>query len=116
MTWGDNLAALETARMAGQLVGEAEAQARHYKGVAEKWKAHAEQLQADLEKVWDLYNKKIEQYNKKTAAEVAQAALKEAALSEIEKLDPLNKMLNTGYRKKLYEEAYGKTLADRQKN
>ena len=108
MTWGDNLAALDTARMAGQLVGEAEAQARHYKGVAEKWKAHAEQLQADLEKVWDMFHKRA-------AAEAAQAELKREALREIEKLDPHNKMLNSAYRENRYDEAYAKSLAEQKK-
>ncbi|MFM7008892.1 MAG: hypothetical protein ACKO0Z_06105 [Betaproteobacteria bacterium] len=108
MSWGDNLAALETARRAGEMLGQAEAQARHFKGVAEKWKAHAEQLQADLEKVWEMYNRK-------TAAEFAQTALKEAVLQEIEKLDPLNKMLNKGYRQKLYDAAYDNKLEERTK-
>ena len=108
MTWGDNLAALETARMAGQLVGEAEAQARHCKGVAEKWKAHAEQMKADLEKVWEMYMNKV-------GAEAGQAAIKDGLTSELEKLDPLNKMLNSGYRSKLYDAGYEKAIADFEK-
>lgn len=103
MSWGDNLAAIETAHKAGQMIGEAEAKARHYKNAAEKWKAHAEQMKADLEKVWDMFQKRA-------AAEDAQTELKLHALKEIEKLDPLNKMLNTGYRQKLYDEAYQRSL------
>ena len=108
MTWGDNLAALDTARMAGQLVGEAEAQARHYKGVAEKWKAHAEQLQADLEKVWEMYTNRV-------GAEAGQHALQQASKAEIEKLDPLNRMLNSGYRQKIYEEARTEAIDEMRK-
>lgn len=97
-------------------VGAANARADRNADAAAKWKAHAEKMKADLEEVMQLYQNKLNQYDEKTAQEIGQAALKEAALSEIEKLDPLNKMLNTGYRKKLYDEAYGKALADRQKN
>lgn len=102
MSWGDNLAAIETAHKAGQMIGEAEAKARHYKNAAEKWKAHAEQMKADLEKVWEMYIDRV-------GSEQAQTKLKTEALSEIEKLDPLNKMLNTGYRQKLYDETYNET-------
>ncbi len=108
MGWGDNLAAIETAHKAGQMIGEAEAKARHYKNAAEKWKAHAEQMKAELEKVWDAYQQR-------SAAMDAQATLKREALQEIEKLDPLNKMLNTGYRQKLYDEAFQKSLAEQKK-
>lgn len=108
MSWGDNLAALDTARLAGQMVGQAEAQARHYKSAAEKWKAHAEQMKADLEKVWDMYIQR-------TAQKEAQADLKDAALKEIEKLDPLNKMLNSAYRQKIYEEGYRRAMEEQKK-
>lgn len=88
-------------------VGAANARADRNADVAAKWKAHAEKMKADLDQVWELYNKK-------SAAENGQAALKNAALQELEKLDPLNKMLNAGYRKKLYEEAYEKSLNEKQ--
>lgn len=103
MSWGDNLAALDTARLAGQMIGQAEAQARHYKSAAEKWKAHAEQMKADLERVWEMYINK-------SSAEKGQAAIKDGLTAELEKLDPLNKMLNSGYRAKLYDEAYDENM------
>ena len=108
MTWGDNLAALETARRAGEMVGKAEAQVRHYKGVAEKWKVHAEQLQADLEKVWEMYTNKV-------GAEAGQAAIKDGLTIEMERLDPSNKMLNSEYRSGLYDEAYDRAREELRK-
>ena len=84
-------------------VGAANARADRNADVAAKWKAHAEKMKADLDQVWDMFQKRA-------AAEDAQTELKLHALKEIEKLDPLNKMLNTGYRQKLYDEAYQRSL------
>jgi len=80
-------------------VGAANARADRNADAAAKWKAHAEKMKADLEQVWEMYANKV-------GAEAGQAAIKDGLTSEIEKLDPMNKMLNSGYRAKLYDEAY----------
>ena len=85
------------------MIGEAEAQARHYKNLAAKLAEENSQMKADLEKLWDMYLNK-------SSAEKGQAAIKDGLTAELEKLDPLNKMLNSGYRAKLYDEAYDKNM------
>lgn len=53
-------------------------------------------------------------YQSKSAAEAGQAATKDAALVEIERIDPVNKMLNLEYRKKIYDLATKKASPKRQ--
>ena len=65
---------------------------------ADKWRAHTEKLRIELDRVWDMYQDK-------SSAEKGQSALKNAALLEIERMDPVNKMLNSDYRQKLYDDA-----------
>ena len=73
---------------------------------AEKWREHTEKLRIELDRVWGLYQHRV-------ASSSGQVALKDAALIEIERMDPVNKMLNDDYRKKLYDEAYKKSLAEK---
>ena len=73
---------------------------------ADKWRAHTEKLRIELDRVWDMYQSK-------SAAEAGQAAMKEAALVEIERIDPVNKMLNLEYRKKIYDLAHKESLAEK---
>lgn len=76
---------------------------------ADKWRAHTEKLRIELDRVWDLYQDK-------SAQEVAQATLKEVALVEIERMDPVNKMLSASYRQKIYDEAHKGQLAKKGDN
>jgi hypothetical protein len=89
-------------------VGAANARADRNADAAAKWKAHAEQMKADLDQVWEMFRNRA-------AAEDAQAELKRQALNEIEKFDPMNKMLNSGYRQKVYDEAYQRSLSEQKK-
>ena len=73
---------------------------------ADKWRAHTEKLRIELDRVWDMYLNKM-------AAEKAQGGLKDAALVEIERLDPVNKMLSASYRQKIYNEIHKKSLAEK---
>ena len=76
---------------------------------AEKWREHTEKLRIELDRVWDLYQHK-------SSEEKGQSALKNAALLEIERMDPVNKMLNSDYRQNLYDEARKNHLAKKSGN
>lgn len=72
--------------------------ANHNYAAAQKWKAYAARIEKELDEVWDLYKDA-------RGAASGQKRLKEAALEEIETLDPTNKMLNSDVRKKMFDEA-----------
>ena len=76
---------------------------------ADKWRAHTEKLRIELDRVWEMYQDK-------SSAERGQGALKEAALLEIERMDPVNKMLSSNYRQKIYDEARKKHLTEKSDN
>ena len=76
---------------------------------AEKWREHTEKLRIELDRVWEMYQDK-------SSAERGQGALKEAALLEIERMDPVNKMLSSNYRQKIYDEARKKHLTEKSDN
>ena len=76
---------------------------------ADKWRAHTEKLRIELDRVWEMYQDK-------SSAERGQGALKEAALLEIERMDPVNKMLSSNYRQKIYDEAHKGHLAKKGEN
>lgn len=63
---------------------------------AQKWKAYAARLEKELDEVWDLYRE-----TKGNAT--GQQALKEAALEELKKSDPGNKMLEISTRKEIFD-------------
>lgn len=65
---------------------------------AQKWKAYAARLEKELDEVWDLYRES-------RGNTAGQMKLKEEALSEIEKLDPGNRMLDVNTRGKIFDEA-----------
>ena len=73
---------------------------------AEKWREHTEKLRIELDRVWDMYQDK-------SSAERGQTALKDAALLEIDRMDPVNKMLSSNYRQKIYDEARQKYLTEK---
>lgn len=74
-----------------------------------KWKAHANKLQKRLDEL-------REWYDDKSAEAVGQAALKEAALAELKRFDPTNKLLDQAYRKTIYDEAKAKSIAELKKD
>ena len=71
---------------------------------AQKWKAYAARLEKELDEVWDLYRE-----TKGNA--VGQMKLKEESLSEIEKLDPGNRMLDVSTRKEIFKVATEEELS-----
>ncbi len=71
---------------------------------AQKWKAYAARLEKELDEVWDLYRE-----TKGNAT--GQQALKEAALEEVKKLDPANKMLDLSTRKEIFDSAKGEEMS-----
>jgi len=73
-----------------------------------EWKDYAEKLQKALNEA------RLALVNK-SGAEAGQAALKEAALAEIAKLDPSNKLLDPAYRKTLYDAEMAAVLKHLQK-
>lgn len=71
---------------------------------AQKWKAYAAKLEKELDEVWELYR------DTKGNA-VGQMRLKDESLSEIAKLDPTNRMLDTTTRKEIFKAAKDEELA-----
>jgi hypothetical protein len=71
---------------------------------AQKWKAYAARLEKELDEVWDLYRE-----SRGNAA--GQMKLKEESLSEIEKLDPGNRMLDLPTRKEIFKAAKDEEMA-----
>jgi hypothetical protein len=71
---------------------------------AQKWKAYAARLEKELDEVWELYR------DTKGNA-VGQMKLKDESLSEIAKLDPGNRMLDTATRKEIFKAAKDEELA-----
>lgn len=65
---------------------------------AQKWKAYAARLEKELDEVWDLYRE-----TKGNAT--GQRVLKEAALEELQKTDPTNKLLSQPHRQEILEAA-----------
>ena len=70
---------------------------------AQKWKAYAARLEKELDEVWDLYRD-----SKGNGA--GQKKLKEIALTEIEKLDPANRMLDQSFRQEVMNKEYDATV------
>lgn len=74
----------------------------HHNNAINQWKAHAEKLQKALDELRVIVVDK-------SCALAAQAALKDKALTEIQKMDPSNKLLDADYRKKIYDDVKTKT-------
>lgn len=75
----------------------------------EQWKKHCQNLEQALEDVTKKYGLMTEKYINRVGAEAGQALLKEAALKEIQALDPTNKLLDPEYRKAIYHSEKEKT-------
>lgn len=75
---------------------------------AQKWKAYAARLEKELDEVWDLYREVRGNAS-------GQMKLKEAALDEVKKLDPGNKMLDLAVRKEIFDTAKNETLQELRK-
>jgi hypothetical protein len=81
----------------------------------EQWQAYAKRLERALLDVAEKHRKTGEAYISRVGAEAGQAALKEAALKELERLDPSNKLLDPTYRKSLYEKEREAATVDMKK-
>lgn len=96
MSWfqqpNNSLQAAEAEADADVLAGQIGQQNRAVK----EWRDYAENLQKAL-------NEARLAFVNMSGAEAGQAVLKEAALAEIAKLDPSNKLLDPTYRKTLYD-------------
>jgi hypothetical protein len=77
--------------------------ARDNKESAEQWREYAKNLEKALEDLAQKYNDVCDMYINKAGAEAGQCVLKEAALQEIQRLDPSNKMLDKAHRQVIYE-------------
>ena len=62
------------------------------------WKKYAAKIEKELAEVWDLYREA-------QGNGTGQRVVKEAAVSEIEKLDPRNKMLDKAHRQAIFDKA-----------
>ena len=62
------------------------------------WKKYAIRLEKELDEVWDLYREA-------QGNSAGQKTVKEVAVSEIEKLDPGNKMLDKAHRQAIFDKA-----------
>lgn len=65
---------------------------------ARDWKKYAIRLEKELDEVWDLYREA-------QGNSAGQKTVKEVAVSEIEKLDPGNKMLDKAHRQAIFDKA-----------
>ena len=69
----------------------------------EQWRAYAKKLEAALIDVAQKHRRAGEVIIGKSGAEAGQAILKEAALKELERLDPTNQLLDQNYRQAMYD-------------
>ncbi|MBK4738898.1 hypothetical protein [Noviherbaspirillum pedocola] len=77
--------------------------ARENKESAEQWREYAKNLEAALNEVGNKFLRTKDMYIEAAGREKAQAVLKEAALKEIERLDPSNKLLDPTFRKTIFD-------------
>jgi acetylornithine/succinyldiaminopimelate/putrescine aminotransferase len=94
---------------------EAEADADVAAAVVHQQNASIRELKADVQKLQKSLDKMRTVLVDKSGAEAAQTALKFQALAEIQRLDPSNKLLDSNYRQKIYDEVKSKTEKDMQK-
>jgi acetylornithine/succinyldiaminopimelate/putrescine aminotransferase len=83
--------------------------------VVHQQNASIRELKADVQKLQKSLDKMRTVLVDKSGAEAAQTALKFQALAEIQRLDPSNKLLDSNYRQKIYDEVKSKTEKDMQK-